>query len=371
MLGWLRRLDWQLISLVLAIKFLLFLFAAHVFYLMSNQRLEGVYGWLQIWDRWDAPHYLDIAREGYVSTGEHRLWLVFYPLYPWLVRVAAFLTGGDYLVGAILVSALASIAAALLLHRLALLDDSDTTARLSVWFLLIFPTSYFLHIGYTESLFIAISVGCFLAARKNIWWLAGVLAALAGLTRVNGLILIPALAVEALQQWRETRRINPRWAWIAFAPTGFCLYLLINKRVAGNFFAFQTIAHEHWSKTLAPPWRGIRDVASSIWWRAPAEAQMVGLQEFVFIILGLVCTIWCFKEFRPSYGVWMALNWLLWTGTSFILSSPRYTLIMFPIYLLFARLARARPLLGGVVTVWSLLFLAVFVTQFVQGRWAF
>ena len=40
-------------------------------------------------------------------------------------------------------------------------------------FLLIFPTAYFLHIGYTESLFLALVLGSFLAARTDRWWLAG------------------------------------------------------------------------------------------------------------------------------------------------------------------------------------------------------
>lgn len=369
--GWLRRLDWRLVALMLAIKLLIFVFAVHAFYLLSNTRTAGLYGWLEIWNRWDAPHYLDIARDGYVTTGEQSRWLVFYPLLPWLTRVFALFTGGDYLIGAFLVSTIASIAAGLLFYRLAALDETEAVARRAVWFLFIFPTSYFLHIGYTESLFIAISVGCFLAARRGRWWVAGVLAALAGLTRVNGLILIPALAVEALQQYRETRRLNPQWLWILFAGLGFGLYLLINKQVTGDAFAFQKIASEHWSKSLTWPWVGIREVARSMWWRAPAEAQMVGVQEFVFILLGLLCTVWCWKEFRPSYGVWMTLNWLLWTSTSFILSAPRYTLIMFPIYLLFARLAARRPFWDGLITVWSLLFLALFVSQFVQGRWAF
>lgn len=98
---------------------------------------------------------------------------------------------------------------------------------------------------------------------------------------------------------------------------------------------------------------------------------MVGTEEFFFIILGLACTVWCWLSLRKSYAVWMTFNWLLWTSTSFILSTPRYTLILFPVYILFARLAARRPVWGGVITAWSLLFLALFVSLFVRGYWAF
>ncbi|MGH9901361.1 MAG: mannosyltransferase family protein, partial [Pyrinomonadaceae bacterium] len=351
-----RRLDWSLVALILLIKALLILFAAQAFHVTMNRHLGTFHGWLEIWNRWDASHYLDLARDGYAATGEQRFRLVFYPLYPWAVRLFSFITGGDYLVGAFIVSGLASIAAGLLLHRLASLDEEESVARGAVWFLFIFPTSYFLHIGYTESLFLALALGCFLAARNDRWLMAGVLGALAGLGRVNGLVLIPALAVEIIQQYREKGEFDRRWLWAALSGCGFAGYLLLNKHVTGDFFAFLKISREHWQKSLEWPWVGIGATIKSIWWRAPADAQMVGVQELIFIALGLAGTVWCWRAMRPSYGVWMTGNWLLWTGTSFILSAPRYTLIMFPLCVMFARLAARRPLWGHVVTAWSLLF---------------
>jgi hypothetical protein len=49
---------------------------------------------------------------------------------------------------------------------------------------------------------------------------------------------------------------------------------------------------------------------------------------------------------------------------------PRYMLTMFPIFILFALLARNR-LWYAVITIWSLLFLALFTSLFVRGLWAF
>ena len=363
--------DARLVWVMLAVKALVLLYGAQAFVVSSNRSLASLYDWLSIWNRWDAPHYLDIARAGYVAEGLEARWIVFYPLYPWLVRACAFVLQ-DELVSAFFVSAVASLAAGLLLYRLAELDEQDTTARASVFFMFVFPTSYFLHIGYTESLFITLSVGAFLAARVRRWWLAGLLGALAAAARVNGLLLIPALAFEAWDEYRnEGRRWRWEWLWVACVALGFGVYLLINWKVFGHPLEFLSKQEQYWSKSLTWPWVGINEAWNSIWGRGPSEAQMVGWQEFFFVLLGLALTVWSWLRLRTSYAVWMTCNWLLWTSTKFVLSVPRYTLVMFPAYILLARAATSRPVWNAVITVWSLLFLALFAARFVQGYWAF
>ena len=84
-----------------------------------------------------------------------------------------------------------------------------------------------------------------------------------------------------------------------------------------------------------------------------------------------MCTIECWRTLRPAYSVWMTCNWLVFASTSFMLSVPRYTLIMFPIYIIFAKLADKQSSVGKLITVWSILFLALFASVFVKGSWAF
>ena len=361
---WLRRIrrwNWSTVALVLSIKALLFVFAVQGVITLTRRYA----GWKEIWNRWDAVHYLALAKNGYVAEGPERFSIVFFPLYPWLVRAAAYLTC-NYLTATFLVSALASVAAALLLQRLVRLDESPAVARNAVWFLLIFPTSYFLHIGYTESVFLALTLGCVLAARHNKWWLAGLLGALACLTRVNGLLLGPVLAIEALTQLRRTRRIDFRWLYIGILPLGFLGYLWLNYHVTGNFFAFSKIMEEHWFKKFTAPWIGIRDV----YWRLSGDV-MEGQHELFYITLGLVCVIWSWVRLRPSYAVWVTTNWLLINSTSFILSVPRYMLTFFPIFILLAQFCTARRWAFALVTVFSLLFFGLYASRFAQGLWAF
>lgn len=356
--GW----DWSTVALILCIKVLLFTFAVQSVTAFTNSKVN----WMEIWNRWDAVHYLQLAEKGYVGTGEGRFSIVFYPLYPALVRVAAFVTG-SYLAAAFIISGIASLAAGLLLQRLARVDEPEPVARNAVWFLFIFPTSFFLHIGYTESLFLALTLAAFLAARRDHWHIAGLIGAFSCLTRVNGLLLVPALALEALAQYRIARRINFRWLWIGVVPFGFAVYLWLNYRVTGDFFTFSNIMEEHWFKKFTSPWFAIRDV----WRRVPEGKTMEGLHEFFYIVVGLVCTIWCWWRLRPSYALWMTCNWLLINSTSFVLSVPRYLLTFFPIFILFARAGTGRRFWFAALTVASLLFLALYAERFVRGLWAF
>src|ERR1041384_1172852 len=333
--GWLRirRCDWPTIALVLGIKVLVLTFGIEA--VASLSTTHG--GWLEIWNRWDTVHYLNLAKKGYAAVGDSRGALVFFPLCPWLVRAMAFLVH-DYLVAGFVVSGIASVATGLLLVQLTRCDESEEVARLALWFLFIFPTSFFLHICYTESLFLALTLGCFLAARKDRWALAGLLGAGACLTRVNGLILGPALATELILQYRQTRRINRHWLWLGLVPLGFLAYLWPNHEVTGDYFAFTKIMHKHWYKKFATPWFGIHDV----WLRAWGMNVNEGFNEFVAIVLITIAMVWSWFRLRPSYSVWITLNWLLINSTAYVLSVPRYTLTLFPVFILFAKATTGR-----------------------------
>lgn len=357
-----REWNWSTTGLILCIKVVLLTYAVQYVTAASDLKVN----WMEIWNRWDAVHYLGLAEKGYVGTGDGRFSIVFYPLYPWLVRVAAFVTQ-NYLAAAFVISGIASVAAGLLLQRLARLDESKEVALNSVWFLFIFPTSYFLHIGYTESLFLALVLGSFLAARGGRWWIAGLLGACACLTRVNGLLLGPALAVEALLQYRTSRRIDYRWLWLGLLPMGFVVYLWLNYNATGDFFAFSKIMEEHWFKKFTSPWFAISDV----WRRVPDGKSMEGLHEFFFIVFGLICTIWCWVRMRSSYALWMTCNWLLINSTAFVVSVPRYLLAFFPIFILFGRGGTNHRIWFGALTVSSLLYLALYSGRFAAGLWAF
>jgi hypothetical protein len=268
------------------------------------------------------------------------------------------------------VSTVALAAAVLLLYRVVAAELGERLARRAVVFLLIFPTAYFLHIGYTESLFLALTCGAFLAARRGRWATAGLAGALAALTRVNGLVLIPALAAEAWSEWRSERRWRMAWAWIGLVAVGFGGYLLVNQVVYGHPLAFLEIQRDHWSKSLAWPWDGIAGVASRLGGGTAEDIAILGVAELAAIGLGLAGTVVAALRFRPSWAVWMGGNWLLFVSTAFVLSVPRYVLVMFPLYAWFALLGERRWL-GIAIGAASLGLLLWFSARFAIGVWAF
>jgi hypothetical protein len=361
----LQREDWIVVGWVMAIKVLVFVLAVKSYPIFWDKYLKGPRQWFDIWNHWDAVHYQQIAQFGYAPTGVTKS---FYPLFPWSIRLVAYITG-NYLGAGFIVSGIASIVAAVLLRRLVQLDYSSNVAMRSVWFFLIFPTAYFLHIGYSESLFLALALGCILAARVERWWLAGVLGALCWMTRAPGAVLVPTLAVEAAQQYWVKRRWNWHWLWIAIVPAGFAVYLLINWHVAGDPFAFLQTRKSLFVQSFASPWHGIREGILNMR-RNPNQAEMIGAQEVFFSALGLICTIISWIKVRPLYATWMTGSWLLFTSVTFVASVPRYALTMFPIFILFALVGRNR-FWNGVLTMWSLGWFTLFTLLFAGGWWAF
>ncbi len=146
--SFLPREDWIIVGWVLAIKILLFLIAVKSHTMLWDEWVTSPYQWFQTWDQWDFGYYQEIAEFGYNKTDGS---IAFYPLFPGLIRLVAYFSG-NYLAAGLIVSGIACVVAAILLRRLVQLDYPVSVAMSSVWFFLIFPTAYFLHVGYTESL---------------------------------------------------------------------------------------------------------------------------------------------------------------------------------------------------------------------------
>jgi len=296
--SFLPREDWVVVGWVIGIKILLFYLGTKSYAVLWDKYITSPHQWFEIWDQWDFGYYQKIAEFGYSGTDGST---AFYPLFPWLIRLVAYFSK-SYLAAGIIVSGIASVVAAILLRRLVQLDYPASVAMRSVWFFLIFPTAYFLHVGYSEGVFLALAFACILAARVERWWLAGGLGAFCWMTRAAGVVLVPALAVEATHQYWLMRRWKWRWLWIAIVPSGFAVYLLINWSVSGDPFVFLQTRRISFEQSFALPLAGIRE---AIWahYPTPNEAEMVGAQELFFVALGFICTIISWIKLRPVYAM--------------------------------------------------------------------
>ena len=197
-------------------------------------------GWLGIWNRWDATHYLELAQSGYTAdaSDEQRFMIVFFPLYPHLIYLAHFLIP-DWHVAAVVLSNVCCAGAFCYCFLLTEKEFGRRAAKVAVFYFSIFPTAYFLHIGYSESLFLVLTIGAFYYARLGRWLPCALLGMLATGSRISGLAIMLPLAFEYLHQknfrWRQIR-----WdgAFLGLIPLGLLAYLYLNYHYFGDPLKF-------------------------------------------------------------------------------------------------------------------------------------
>lgn len=342
----------EVIFITMIIKLLLF--AVPLIFFPKSANL------FTFWVHWDGPHYIDIAKNWYQTNGEPTLFIVFYPLYPLLIKfLALFLK--DFSVSSILVPIFFSFISSILLFELVLLDFDKRIAFLSVWFLNIFPTAYFLQASYTESLFLALILLSFYLYRKRAYTAAGIFGMLSSFTRVNGILLLPTLLM-------ETRLSFKNLISFILIPFGLIAYLSINYLTFGNLFYFAKPLTETWFKKISWPWIGVQNLVNSI----PNLTDpnfYIYFSELVAIIFIMLMTFIVYFKVRKSYALYMFLNLLLFTSTSYILSTPRYALSLFPIFIALALIKNRFIIISISVTFLVLLFQLTIL--YTQGRWAF
>jgi hypothetical protein len=347
------------------LRVVLLAFGVFALVVFRGDALTG--SWLDIWNRWDGPHFLEIARLGYGPPADPAR-IVLFPVFPYMVRAGSFLI--DPVAAGMLIAFVSTLAAAAGLYRLARFDHGRATARWSVLALSVFPTAYALVAPYSEAPFLAFAIWAFVFAREDNWRAAGVLTLLAGATRIQGWFLIPALVVE---YWLGRRRVDRDAGWLLVALGGPLLYLAVNFVTFGDPLYFLDVQRRVFAVTTVPPWVTIPSmVANALAFKPTENWATVYLAPFVAIVLLALVTLWTAigKGRRPSYFIYTALTLVSFATLSWPISVPRYVMGVFPMFLAAGRLG-ARPSLGPPLFVASTLLLGAFLTLFVMGHWAF
>lgn len=148
-----------------------------------------------VWANWDGGHFIGIAENGYLEEKQ----FAFFPLFPLLIRITTVITG-NYFFSGLLLSNLFAFLAVLVFYKLLRLDfDRDSGLR-GIYYLIIFPTAFFLGAVYTESLLLFLSVFSFFLIRQKKYFQSSITALLASAADPLGIILTPALIVEYLSE---------------------------------------------------------------------------------------------------------------------------------------------------------------------------
>lgn len=292
--------------------------------------------------RWDAQWYAHIARHGYgltkhVPDGRHLSDVAFFPLYPGLERLVATATGLSVLDAGLVVSALAGLAAAWLLHALGTHLYDARTGLLLVLLWAALPVGIVTSMAYSEALFTALAAGAVLAAVRCSWLLAGLLAALAGLTRPVGLAVVAGVVLAAALALLR-REDGPRPVLGAvLAPLGWLGYVGWVGLGEGEPLGYFTVAGR-WGNSVDG------GAAFARWTvdQGPVLGALVALG--VAVLLLLLWLGWRDRQPAALLGYSATLVVLALTTSGYFGSKPRYLLPAFGLLLpLAVRLARVRP----------------------------
>jgi hypothetical protein len=192
---------------------------------------------------WDGSWFLTVVHGGYpaqipMSGGAVReSTLAFFPLYPLLIRIAAWVLPGPDAWAAIGVSLGCGAIAVLLIHRLTELVADRRTADRTVVLFCVFPGSMVLSWAYSEGLMIALAAGCLLALLQRRWFLAGALAGAATACRPTAIVLVGVCLWEAVTAARRDETWRPFVAPV-LAPIGGLAFLSFLWARTGDPLAF-------------------------------------------------------------------------------------------------------------------------------------
>ncbi len=363
-----------IILAVLAIKIVLFLWSAYSFDFITHPWNN----WLNIWDHWDGGVYKTIAQSSYnfvnIKLDYWAFLSHFPPLYSFAMAVASRLLDISIVNSGILVSLISIIVASVLLYKLIYLEfKSERIAWLAVIFLNLYPISYFTISIYSESLFLLMTIWSFYCLKKENYFLSGLAAAGAILTRFVGIVFIPVYALYFLYSYKKSGFNLKTLYPFLLSLIGLIIYLVINKFYFGSYFFFLTekLSFNTTKHLMLPFKETYFDLLavfknSNFWDRT---FMMTRGWNAIFTIFALIITVLGLKKINWIYSAYSFGSILLFASLSWGISNARYTLSVFPIFIVLA-LTKNKFLLLATLAV-STFMLLYFTKIYTSGAWAF
>lgn len=278
-----------------------------------------------MWSRFDSTRYLDIMTKGYYPGRFGPAgWFPGYPLTA--KALTPFLTP---LQAGVALSGLCFFLALVVLLRLGRLDnDSSQSTRRGALLLLAFPSTFILSAVYSESLFLLLCLCSVWAVRKEHSKTACFLAALATLTRLTGLCLIPALAWE---MWHRKRKLTWDYLFLLLPGMAVLAFFLFLQIRTGNFFAYFQVQGDY-SQIL------------SIWktWSNGRPLMLEQKTGLVFLLLEVSLIVIYWNKLRGSYRWFVMSSLLIAFYHTQGVCSQRFLLTQFPLFLVAGNHLRGR-----------------------------
>ncbi len=322
---------------------------------------NGLHSWniVALHARWDSDWYLFVAKAGYlIQPAAPVSDIVFFPAYPGVMRALSLIFGGNLVLAGWLASVIFLFLATWYLARLVREFHPDVDPSLTVMFLLMFPTAFFLNAVYAESLFLFLSVAAIYHGRKGEYAIAALLGFFAALTRITGVLLLFPLAYECYLRYRAEGRFKKISLSLLAIPAGTFSFFLYHYLRFGSFLLFFR-TEAAWGRA---GWLRNDDLVFG------SHAAMISSSfDIFFTLVGILLAYLIWRRVRASYGMYCALTILVAVASGSLWSMGRYLLVLFPIFILFASIKNEYA--RNAIVFSSILLLALFTQLFAAWYW--
>lgn len=348
----------------------------------------------ELWVASDAQWYLAIAENGYpdrqdlAATERSDLRMIerrrdavlkyaFFPAWPMVIRATQFLIA-DVNAAGFVASNVLSFVALLVLYRLV---AARMGREIGFWTTILFaasPFAMFLHVPFSESLFLLLAVLTFVACARESWWMVGILVGLGVVTRPNGIAMgavpVAYLIVQGVRRPDWLRAQFPKVCWLAVAAVPLGLFLWHNHVKTGNAFQFaKVISWWGYGDTTMPENLWANTVGSVLRFsELPLHNFHASKVDVAVLVLAVAAWFAGLRKLPLHYSVYaLCIIAIPLLTKSDLMSYSRYVLMAWPLWcaLVASVPARWRTRVCAGLGVVFLLFQMVNVDGFVNWYW--
>ena len=363
---------------------------------------------------WDSEYYLAIAiggyddprsphltpqgvstvvRDGQVSQSGTNfaqsisLSYAFFPFYPLMIRIFALplqIFGMNPIATAslagVIVSALGTLLGMLALYDLTRASLGEDGALRAAFYLIIFPTGFFLIQIYTEGLFVGLAFACLAMIQRKYWLAAALLGVAATLTRAVGVTLLIPMAIAWLRtgewvdldlEWRQiihqgipvrplARGLLAFSPLLAFVIWKFSYLGLAFDYIETNYFGrgFLSLGYAFfaWSESFRSMLSGSNPQHTAYY-----------ITEFLGLVIGAITCIAVMKS-HPEIGWYSLAVFIISWGSGPAQGIHRYILAAPAVFIALAQWGR-NPVFDRAWTILSLLLMGLLSMLFAFDMW--
>jgi hypothetical protein len=276
---------------------------------------------------WDGAAYVSIAEHGYRNTTD----TLFFPLFPWLTRIAALGLPGSQSFAAVVVSNMTALLAGWMIWKLAETIELPGAHRTPViW--MAWPAAFVTVLPYSEGVATVTVAAALWYCHRGQWLGVGIASYFAVVARPTGLVVAVAVLVTI---WMTARRQIAAWLSLLSVPLGMLTYHSAVREFGGwsNLSEVQR-RPERRGEPLDP----IRSLFNAVE-TGVADSRIGPIVHAVTMVIVIGLLVYGWKRLPRAWWAFSVVSAIVTFGATNLDSTERYTMVIVPLALVAAALA--------------------------------